>query len=249
MNVIGLLTSYFSFAPFIIFYCNRTWLEIPLLFLKLAINKSVDTIQTGHHHLNSNTYNMAKSSTSPSQEVETLPPKKVQEKEIPQKMIYKGSDAGSLDTCLPLIDIPTIDFVLLTSPESSAQELEKLRSVLSSWGCFQVSSLPLNFFDKILIRTSNTHCLNFFEFQAINHGIEPAFLDKVKAVGRQFFALPAEEKNKYARDIAIGFEGYANHIINGEEQAFDWIDRLYLITGPEDRKQLKFWPENPESFR
>lgn len=161
MNDTGLLTSCFSFAPFIIFYCNRTWLEIPLLFLKLAINKPVDTIQTAHHHLNSNTCNMAKSSTSPAQEVETLPPKKVQEKEIPQKMIYKGSDAGSLDTCLPLIDIPTIDFGLLTSPESSAQELEKLRSVLSSWGCFQVSSLPLNFFDKILIRTSYTHCLNF----------------------------------------------------------------------------------------
>lgn len=123
-------------------------------------------------------------------------------------------------------------------------------ALFSAPGAVSRSALCLLiFFDKILIRTSNTHCLNFFEFQAINHGIEPAFLDKVKAVGRQFFALPAEEKNKYARDIAIGFEGYANHIINGEEQAFDWIDRLYLITGPEDRKQLKFWPENPESFR
>lgn len=59
-------------------------------------------------------------------------------KELPEKYIYKGSDAGKLDASLPLMDVPIIDIGLLTSPSSSTHELEKLRSALSFWGCFQV---------------------------------------------------------------------------------------------------------------
>lgn len=86
------------------------------------------------------------------------------------------------------------------------------------------------------------------EFQIINHGIDPAFVDKVDEVGKQFFGLPVEEKKKYARENG-GYEGYSNHIIDSKDQAFDWIDRLYLVTKPEDKRQLKLWPENPQSFR
>lgn len=167
---------------------------------------------------------MAENSSFPAQ-VESAS-KTVQElitsgKELPEKYIYKGSDAGKLDASLPLMDVPIIDIGLLTSPSSSTHELEKLRSALSFWGCFQ----------------------------AINyHGIEPEFLDKMSEVGKQFFDFPLEKKQKYSREDG-STEGYGSDIIIFEEQTLDWTDRLFLTTSPKDQRQLKFWPENPESFR
>ena len=49
------------------------------------------------------------------------------------------------------------------------------------------------------------------EFQAINHGIEPAFLNKVREVTKKFFALPLEEKHKYAKQNGSN-DGYGNDI-------------------------------------
>lgn len=72
-------------------------------------------------------------------QVEETPSKTVQE--LPKNYIYKGGDAGTLGTSPSYIDIPTIDFSLLSSPTSGKQELEKLCSALTSWGCVQVSFL------------------------------------------------------------------------------------------------------------
>ena len=53
--------------------------------------------------------------------------------EVPENYIYKGGNGGAQNA--PVKDIPVIDVGLLgTSPE----ELEKLKSALSTWGCFQV---------------------------------------------------------------------------------------------------------------
>ena len=85
-------------------------------------------------------------------------------------------------------------------------------------------------------------------FQSINHGIPSSLLDRVRSDGKQFFALPPEEKQKYARE-ADSIEGYGNDTIFSEDQVPDWTDRLHLITSPQDKQQLKFWPKKPESFR
>ncbi|QHO50569.1 Flavonol synthase/flavanone 3-hydroxylase [Arachis hypogaea] len=50
-------------------------------------------------------------------------------------------------------------------------ESEKLRSALTSAGCFQ----------------------------AIGHGMSTSYLHKIRQVSKQFFQLPVEEKQKYAR--------------------------------------------------
>nr|POE89342.1 protein srg1 [Quercus suber] len=75
----------------------------------------------------------------------------------------------------------------------------------------------------------------------------PSFLDEVREVTKQFFALPMEEKRKYSRE-ADGIEGYGNDKILSEKQILNWSDRLYITLNPEQRK-LKFWPENPKVFR
>ncbi|GMY35776.1 protein SRG1-like [Fagus crenata] len=159
---------------------------------------------------------------------ETAPPSKthlhqktVQElvlsgEELPGNYIQK--DRNGVDLDVPLVEIPVVDLGLLTSLSTSKEELEKLQSALSSWGCFQV----------------------------INHGI--SFLDEIRDVTKQFFELPMEEKRKYSRE-ADGIEGYGSDMIISEQQILDWTDRLYLTINPEDRRRLKFWPENPKAFR
>ncbi|KAJ0030025.1 hypothetical protein Pint_13758 [Pistacia integerrima] len=95
--------------------------------------------------------------------------------EPPPPYVLKQSVFGSIDVCPPNGSFPVID-ISLFSPSSSAsqahvhKELEKLRSALTSAGCIQV----------------------------IGHGISSSFLDKVRELGKQFFELPMEEKQKYA---------------------------------------------------
>ncbi|XP_022730416.1 protein SRG1-like [Durio zibethinus] len=141
-------------------------------------------------------------------------------KEVPERYIRKGDNSGAPHASFPVFDVPTIDLDLLSSSSTSGEELEKLRSALSSCGCIQ----------------------------AINHGITSEFLDKVREVAQQFFALPTEEKKKCSREIGR-IEGYGNDMILWEHQILDWTDRLYLTLSPEDKRTLKFWPENPEPLR
>nr|GMD38805.1 protein SRG1-like [Ipomoea batatas] len=119
--------------------------------------------------------------------------------------------------------IPTIDlscFLHNHQEESYVTELHKLRSALSSWGCFQ----------------------------AIGHGISTCFLDKILQVSREFFEQPMEEKMKYAKGVR-DFEGYGGDPVPQDGQPLDWSDRLFLNGYPEDRRNYNLWPKYPHSFR
>ncbi|KAL6226243.1 hypothetical protein ACLB2K_000206 [Fragaria x ananassa] len=167
---------------------------------------------------------MAKSS-APAQ-LELLATKTVQEQLIegevlvpPPKYILK--DGVPLpDASVEYMDVPVIDLGLLTPSSISMEEFDKLSSALNEWGCFQV----------------------------VNHGMTPEFLDQVREITKQFFAMPAEEKKKYLRPVD-NIEGYGNDMVFSEQQTLDWTDRLYLTVCPPDKHKLKFWPENPKSFR
>ncbi|KAF5934889.1 hypothetical protein HYC85_026018 [Camellia sinensis] len=156
--------------------------------------------------------------------VESLVSKPVQEvvanssNQVPERYIYKGED-GAIDASFPLLEVPVIDILRLLNSSSDDDELLKLRSALASCGCFQ----------------------------AINHGMESSFLDKLQEIAKQFFVLPIEEKHKYSRTVE-DLEGYGNDSVLSEHQILDWTDRLYLIVSPEDQRKLKFWPQNPECF-
>ncbi|CAA0819940.1 2-oxoglutarate (2OG) and Fe(II)-dependent oxygenase superfamily protein [Striga hermonthica] len=145
--------------------------------------------------------------------------------ELPaERYIWRDSHSsdlydGPLDPNPPLTaQIPVIDVAQLCS-SSSAMDAQ-LRSALESWGCFQ----------------------------AVNHGMDNSFLDEVRRISREFFHLPKEEKQKYAR-AGDDYEGYGNDLVLFENQPLDWTDRLYLLVSPDDRRKLQYWPENPESFR
>ncbi|KAF5482254.1 hypothetical protein F2P56_002839 [Juglans regia] len=146
--------------------------------------------------------------------------------EPPLEFIVKDSTFGSIESSVSLVSIPIINISLFSSPSSShldpkqvEDELDKLRSALSSAGFFQ----------------------------AIGHGISSSFLDKVRVVTKQFFALPMEEKQKYARAENEG-EGYGYDVVVSEKQVLDWSYRLALNVFPEDQRRLELWPQNPTHF-
>ncbi|KAF3453063.1 hypothetical protein FNV43_RR03496 [Rhamnella rubrinervis] len=157
--------------------------------------------------------------------MEAPAPKTVQElvfeeEEIPEKYIHREY-GGHTNDAFPYMEIPTIDIgLLVSSSNSAADEIQKLRSALSTWGCFQ----------------------------AVNHGMTPEFLDEVRKITKQFFELPVEEKKKYSREVN-DIQGYGDDMILSDQQKLDWSDRLYLSIHPEDKRKLKFWPENPKAFR
>ncbi|KAE8655688.1 Calcium-binding EF-hand family protein isoform 1 [Hibiscus syriacus] len=127
-----------------------------------------------------------------------------------QEMVLNGEEPESLYICRdekeaanvpsPLPPIPVIDLNLLSySPLTSKaeEELQKLKSALCSWGCFQ----------------------------AINHGIPSCFLDEFRQVTREFFQQPMEEKQKYSKGVEE-VEGYGGDPTPEEGQFLDWQDRL-----------------------
>ncbi|KDO73519.1 hypothetical protein CISIN_1g018989mg [Citrus sinensis] len=87
--------------------------------------------------------------------------------------IVKETKFGSIESSPPLGPFPVIDMSLFSSQEHVGTELEKLKSSLSSAGCFQV----------------------------VGHGMSDSFLDRVREVAVEFFQLPAEEKQKHARAV------------------------------------------------
>ena len=77
-----------------------------------------------------------------------------------------------------------------------------------------------------------------------------SFLDELLNVSKQFFALPLEEKLKCSITEDDYFNGYGNSsLISGDTKSLNWNDRLFLKLYPQDFRQIKLWPENPNNFR
>ncbi|KAL3747811.1 hypothetical protein ACJRO7_016599 [Eucalyptus globulus] len=115
--------------------------------------------------------------------------------------------------CEADVDVPVTFPVIDISLLSSEDELQKLSSILSSCGCFQ----------------------------AIGHGMSVGYLDKVREVAKEFFALPDEESSNEV-------EGYGSDLVMTENQIRDCCCRLFLRVFPEDQRRLNLWPENPSDF-
>ncbi|CAL1359047.1 unnamed protein product [Linum trigynum] len=117
--------------------------------------------------------------------------------------------------------IPVTDLSrLLPGEEDGREELENLKTALTSWSCFQL----------------------------IGHGIPSELLDEVHAAAKQFFRLPPEEKHMCFRP-EDDIEGYGNDPILSDKQILDCSDSLLLKLVPEDTRKLHLWPTNPTQFR
>lgn len=84
--------------------------------------------------------------------------------------------------------------------------------------------------------------------QLINHGVPEEAILQMKTDTEKFFKLPLDEKKACAQ-LPNNLEGYGQAFVVSEEQKLDWGDMLFLIPQPVSQRNLRFWPNNPSSFK
>ncbi|CAI9095450.1 OLC1v1031404C1 [Oldenlandia corymbosa var. corymbosa] len=156
----------------------------------------------------------------------SLPVENVQElasrnlKDIPQRYIQSELITDEVSVN-ESSQIPVIDLskLVVAGNNGYQTEMSKLHQACKEWGFFQLT----------------------------NHGATKA-IDKMKADARDFFNLPLEEKMVYAQ-LPGNLEGYGQVFVLSDDQKLDWNDMLLLFPIPESGRKMKFWPNNPTSFR
>ncbi|KAK2985050.1 hypothetical protein RJ640_016970 [Escallonia rubra] len=118
------------------------------------------------------------------------------------------------------LQIPVIDMNnLVIGQVGYGEELAKLHRACKEWGFFQL----------------------------INHGASEA-IEHMKVVTEEFFKLPLEEKMACAQ-VPNNIEGYGQAFVVSEDQKLDWGDMLFILPLPASRRNMRFWPQNPASFK
>lgn len=139
---------------------------------------------------------------------------------VPDRFIRSDEERPTATTLLSddQLGIPVIDMAMLSGGLQKEEEMAKIDKACEEWGFFQV----------------------------VNHGVPHSLMDDITRIGKEFFQLPAEEKEKYAiRD----FQGYGQIFVVSEEQKRDWGDLLGLIISPLQSRNLSVWPSVPSDFR
>ncbi|XP_050221482.1 flavonol synthase/flavanone 3-hydroxylase-like [Mercurialis annua] len=85
-------------------------------------------------------------------------------------------------------------------------------------------------------------------FQIINHGIARESISELQRVGKAFFELPQEEKEKYGKKGG-GKEGYGTFLQKEMEGKKGWVDHLFHNVWPPPAINYNFWPKTPPSYR
>ncbi|CAN6239311.1 unnamed protein product [Urochloa humidicola] len=89
-------------------------------------------------------------------------------------------------------------------------------------------------------------------FQVVNHGVPSSVVAELQRVGRAFFALPREEKERHAMDPASGrIEGYGTTTLQRRDLEGNkaWNDFLFHVVAPPERVDHGAWPRNPPGYR
>nr|AJI44437.1 oxoglutarate-dependent dioxygenase 3 [Ocimum basilicum] len=118
------------------------------------------------------------------------------------------------------LQIPVIDMHNLFHQESVDSELDKLHNACKQWGFFQL----------------------------INHRVESAVVENMKAEVKGFFDMAIEEKMKLSQEEGE-VEGYGQLFVLSEEQKLDWADLFYMITLPTSIRNPNLIAKLPPSFR
>ncbi|CBI33964.3 unnamed protein product, partial [Vitis vinifera] len=151
--------------------------------------------------------------------------------------------------------IPVANVQALASSNSGDIPFRDHRSELQSEEVLVDESLQIPTIDmrKLMVdddEIGKLHlaCKEWGFFQLVNHGVAEEVIEKMKAVVQEFFKLPLEEKNAYAR-LPNSVEGYGQSYIFGQGRKLDWGDIFMLRSLPASERNMRFWPENPSSLR
>ena len=87
-------------------------------------------------------------------------------------------------------------------------------------------------------------------FQVVNHGIPDEVIGNLQRVGKEFFELPQQEKEVYAKpqghDKEEGYGAQPPKEIEGKKA---WVDHLFHSIWPPSAINYSVWPSNPPSYR
>ncbi|CAN6482782.1 unnamed protein product [Victoria cruziana] len=87
-------------------------------------------------------------------------------------------------------------------------------------------------------------------FQLVNHGIPEEVIRKLQSVGKEYFELPQEEKEAYARDPdSSSLEGYGTKLQKDLEGKKSWVDFFFHTVWPPSRINFDIWPKKPAAYR
>ncbi|KAK4260501.1 hypothetical protein QN277_003603 [Acacia crassicarpa] len=120
-------------------------------------------------------------------------------------------------------EVPTVDLKEMESDDEEVRRScrERLKKAAEEWGVMQL----------------------------VNHGIPIELINAVKESGEAFFALPFEEKEKYANDQSSGnVQGYGSKLANNASGQLEWQDYLFHLIFPEDKCDLSIWPKTPSRY-
>ncbi|XP_060176767.1 jasmonate-induced oxygenase 3-like [Lycium barbarum] len=145
-------------------------------------------------------------------------------RKIPDRFVKPLSDRpyNFTDTRTSSVNVPLIDLENLNSSNEFVRKetLDLVSHACREWGFFQVA----------------------------NHGVSHELMEKTRAIWREFFQLPFEEKQKFANS-PVTYEGYGSRIGMEVGAKLDWCDYFFLHYLPEALKDEKKWPCLPVSCR
>ncbi|PSS23627.1 Protein DMR6-LIKE OXYGENASE 1 like [Actinidia chinensis var. chinensis] len=117
------------------------------------------------------------------------------------------------------LNLPIIDFAELEGSNRS-QILKALANACEHYGCFQV----------------------------VNHGIPCDVTSSMMDVGKRFFELPFEEREKYMTSNMHSPVRYGTSFNQSKDRVFSWRDFLKFMCHPLS-DMLPHWPSSPMDFR
>ncbi|OEL22833.1 Leucoanthocyanidin dioxygenase [Dichanthelium oligosanthes] len=130
---------------------------------------------------------------------------------------------------IPVVDISP--FLMLDSSSSSSKDdhkkrqreecVEAVRAAAADWGVMHVAG----------------------------HGIPAELMDRLRAAGSAFFALPIQAKEAYANDPAAGrLQGYGSRLATNASGQREWEDYLFHLLHPDSLADHALWPAHPPDY-
>ncbi|TKY46507.1 Flavonol synthase/flavanone 3-hydroxylase [Spatholobus suberectus] len=113
-----------------------------------------------------------------------------------------------------------------------------------------VPLIPLTQPHHLLVKEMAEAASEWGFFLITDHGISQTLIQRLQEVGKEFFALPQEEKEAYANDPSSGkFEGYGTKMTKNLEEKVEWVDYFFHLMAPTSKVNYDMWPKHPSSYR
>ncbi|KAJ1277404.1 hypothetical protein BS78_04G001300 [Paspalum vaginatum] len=122
---------------------------------------------------------------------------------------------------IPVVDISP--FLLDPAAEGAAAAacVEAVRAAAADWGVMHIAG----------------------------HGIPADLMDRLRAAGAAFFALPIHAKEAYANDPAAGrLQGYGSRLATNASGHREWEDYLFHLVQPDRLADHARWPAHPPDY-